>query len=293
MCAVEFKPLTMDVMEEYLTLFSGTPSRASDYSFTNLWGWANEYGLEVGRTPNLFWIRQTRPEVRYWAPVGDWNAVADWANCPMMTAGRTFIRVPQQLADLWQAALGDGVQVQEDRDQWDYLYDAEKLATLSGNKYHKKKNHVNQFKKQYDWQYHPMTADCIEAVLQLQQEWCLSRECEESETLLAENEAVIRVLEYWDTIPGLKGGALYVNDVMVAYTVGEALTDDTLVVHFEKARSEYRGVYQAINQIFVEHEGTGYTYVNREQDLGDEGLRKAKLTYHPADWLRKSTVTVL
>ncbi|MFV0423387.1 DUF2156 domain-containing protein [Oleidesulfovibrio sp.] len=293
MCAVEFKPISMDVMAEYLEFFSRTPSRASDYSFSNLWGWAQEYGIELGRTPNLFWIRQTRPDVRYWAPVGDWSAVADWSKCPMMTSGRQFIRVPEQLSELWQQALGDRIEVQEARDQWDYLYLSEDLAKLSGNTFHKKKNHVNQFKKKYDWQYHPMTADCIEAVLQLQEEWCLSRECEESESLLAENEAVIRVLEYWDTIPDLIGGALYVDGLMVAYTVGEPLSDDTMVVHFEKARSEYRGVYQAINQIFVEREGQGFTYINREQDLGDEGLRKAKLTYHPVDWQRKNTVTLL
>ncbi len=149
MHTVEFRPISMDVMAEYNAFFAKTPVRTSDYSFTNLWGWALEYGIELGRTPNLFWIRQTKPEVYYWAPVGDWAVVKDWPQCPMMVPGRAFIRVPEQLATVWQKRLRGGVQVIESRDQWDYVYLAEKLATLAGNKYHKKRNHVNGFKKQY------------------------------------------------------------------------------------------------------------------------------------------------
>lgn len=292
MSDLQFSPISLDRMHEYNERFAKCPSPSSDYSFTNLWGWAEEYGLEWAWSTTHVWVRQTRPDVSYWAPLGPWNEV-DWSQCPLLKAGeRVFNRVPQQLMELWQAQLGDRVQVEEARGQWDYLYSAEELATLSGNKFHKKKNHVNQFKKQYMFEYHPLTPDCVEHVIALQEEWCQWRECEESEALLAENEAIIRVLEEWDVIPGLVGGAIYINGEMAAYTVGEKLTDDTLVVHFEKARNGYRGAYQAINNLFVAAEGADYTYVNREQDLDDEGLRKAKLSYHPVDFLKKYTVTV-
>ena len=79
---------------------------------------------------------------------------------------------------------------------------------------------------------------------------------------------------------------------MAAYTVAEALTPDTLVIHFEKGDTQYKGIYQAINQMFLAHEADSYKWVNREQDLNDEGLRKAKLSYHPADFLRKYRVTL-
>ncbi|AAS97026.1 DUF2156 domain-containing protein [Nitratidesulfovibrio vulgaris] len=291
MSATDFSPVTLDAMQDYLALFARTPRRASDYSFTNLWGWAEHYGLEWRFEHGLCWLRQTLPEVRYWAPVGPWGDI-DWASCTCLGKGMEFIRVPEELASLWREVLGDRVTVQETPGQWDYLYDSADLADLKGNRFHRKKNHVNGYAKAYGIDYHPLTPDCIEAVIEMQEEWCQWRECAESESLLAENEAVIRVLEEWDSIPGLVGGALYAEGRMVAYTVGEALDDETLVVHFEKGRGDYRGVYQAINQQFVQYEGARFRLVNREQDLDDEGLRKAKQSYYPVDYLRKATVRI-
>lgn len=292
MIALDFRPVSMADMETYNELFRRTPRRASDFTFTNLWGWAEHYGLEWAFAHGLCWIRQTLPEVRLWAPVGPWDEV-DWAACRCLDAGGAFIRAPQELCDHLQGYFGDRVQVEETRGQWDYLYDRDDLAELKGNKFHKKKNHLNAYLKAFGETYHPLTPDCIEGVMELQDEWCQSRECTESESLLAENEAVIRVLEQWDRIPGLLGGALYAEGRMVAYTVGEPLDDTTLVVHFEKGRPEYRGVYQTINRAFVRAAGEGFRLVNREQDLEDAGLRQAKESYNPVGFLCKNTVRIL
>jgi uncharacterized protein len=105
--------------------------------------------------------------------------------------------------------------------------------------------------------------------------------------LEAENTAIERVLKEWDRIPGLMGGALEVESEIVAYTVAEALTSDTVVIHFEKGDTRLKGVYQAINNLFLADAATGFEYVNREQDLDDEGLRKAKLSYNPIRFLKK------
>lgn len=292
---LEFSPFTMDIMDDYLAHYANAITRASDYSFTNLWGWAEEYGMEWSRTKNLFWLRRTKPTVQYWAPVGNWDAV-DWSACDTFLSIKPdteFIRVPEEIMKRWVAALGDRIAVEEDRDQWDYLYNAAELATLSGRKYQKKKNHLNAFKRLFTWSYHPMTADCVEQVLQLQKEWRNSPEHEGMPALEAEDRAVVRVLEQWDTIPNLHGGTLYVDNKMIAYTVGEELTKDTLVVHFEKALISYRGAYQAINMLFAEDAGAGFQYLNREQDLGEEGLRHAKMSYNPVDWEKKYRVRFL
>lgn len=294
MSDLQFSPITIERMEEYLERFQQCPAPSSDYSFTNLWGWAEEYGLEWAWSPTQIWIRQTLPDVHYWAPVGPWEQV-DWSACPFLAPEqgvRAYHRIPEQLKVLWEKQLTERITVEEAEGQWDYVYRSEDLALLKGNRFHKKKNHVNQFKKLYAWEYHTMTPDCIEHVLRLQEEWCQWRECEESEALLAENEAIVRVLEEWDVIPGLLGGALYVDGEIVAYTVGEKLTDNMMVVHFEKGKNGYRGVYQAINNAFVQNEGQGFELINREQDLNDPGLRKAKLSYHPVSYLKKYTVTV-
>ena len=224
-------------------------------------------------------------------PVGPWNEV-DWKACTCLKKGATFIRVPDELLAIWRGAFGDRVTVEETPGQWDYLCSVEDLAELKGNRFHRKKNHVNRFSKVYGVDYRPLTPDCIEAVIDMQEEWCQWRECAESESLLAENEVVKRVLEEWDRIPGLVGGSLFVEGRMVAYTVGEALDDETLVVHFEKGHSDYSGVYQSINTLFVQHERGRFRFVDREQDLDDEGLRKAKQSYYPVDFLRKNTVHI-
>lgn len=288
----EYSPISFDGIEHYLSLLRLTENRASDYSFANLWGWAPHYGLEWRFDGLLCWIRQRRQKACHWAPVGPWGEVSNWADCPEMAPGTRFIRVPRTLCELWGVALEDGIRVEEARGQWDYLYLSKELASLSGNRFHKKKNLVKQFQKLYDYEYRSLSADCVETVLKMQTEWCRWRDCESSEALLAENDAVARVLARWNDIPGLCGGIVRIDGVPVAYTLAEPLNDDTLVVHFEKAAGGVKGAYQAINYLFCNDQGIKYTYINREQDLDDEGLRQAKLSYNPVNFSRKCAALV-
>jgi len=124
----------------------------------------------------------------------------------------------------------------------------------------------------------------------MQQLWCEWKSCDDIPGLRAENHAISRVLRKWDRLPGLLCGALYVKDYMVAYAVGEPMTEDMVVVHFEKGLAEYKGVYQAINQAFLEHSCSGFKWANREQDMGEEGVRKAKESYNPSHFLKKYRV---
>lgn len=287
----QFTPLTLDGRDEYLARLARCPQKVSDYSFANLWGWCEEYGLEWSFGDSHVWLRQTRPEPLLWAPVGPWETV-DWARCPTLNQGGSFIRVPACLAALWDRALPGRVEVDEAREHWDYVYSVPELSLLSGNKFHKKKNLLNQFRKTYAFDYRPLTADCIEEVLQMQLEWSMWREAECDATLCAENRAIARVVKDWDRLPNLLGGAIRLDGRMIAYTVAEALDDTMLVIHFEKGHTGFKGVYQAINQMFLEQQGQGFAYVNREQDLGDEGLRKAKLSYNPVLFLEKRAVRI-
>ena len=289
----DYSPISFDGMRDYLDLLSKTNSLASDYSFANLWGWAPYYDLEWRFDGTLCWIRQNRPEPCYWAPVGPWDQVQDWKSHPEMASGARFIRVPHTLCELWSVALEDAVEIEESRDQWDYLYLSSELSTLSGNRFHKKKNLLKQFQKTYDYQYNSLAEACVETVLKMQTEWCRWRDCESSEALLAENDAVARVLARWNDIPGLSGGIIRIDGVPIAYTLAEPISDDTLVIHFEKAANGIKGAYQAINYLFCNDQGVNYTYINREQDLGDEGLRHAKLGYNPVDFSKKCAARML
>jgi hypothetical protein len=109
--------------------------------------------------------------------------------------------------------------------------------------------------------------------------------------LAAESRCIKRVLEAWGDLFGIKGAIISVDDRPAAFTVAEVFREDALLIHFEKGLHEYSGIYQAINQMFLEHNRT-YSLVNREQDLGDEGLRQAKLSYNPAGFVRKYRVRI-
>ena len=265
---------------------------ASDYSFLNLWAWAEEYGLRWSWEDNLVWIRQTRPDDVFWAPVGPWNMI-DWqTRLKDLRNGKVdFIRVPQQLADYWRRSLGDLATFEEERGHWDYIYAASDLTGLKGNRYHKKKNLLNQFVNKYDYTYVPFESELIEQAMAMQDAWCTWRDCESSDVLSAENKSISRIFSSWDQLSGTLGGAILVDGSMVAYTVAEALTEDTVVIHFEKGDTSYKGIYQAINQMFIAHSASHFSLVNREQDLNDPGLRKAKQSYHPTEFLQKYRVT--
>lgn len=287
---MDFKPIQIDRAEDYHQHLKSTPQAASDYSFANIWGWAREYGLEWAFSYNLVWIRQNEPQPVYWAPIGPWEDI-DWS----AVFGREdfspgFKRVPETLATLWRHHSGDQLRIEEDRDNWDYIYDVEELVALSGNRFHKKKNLLNQFKKQNDYRFESFSAAMIEEALALQDDWCTWRDCEDSEVLSAENRAIQRVFVAWKAFPELLGGVILVEDIIAAYTIAEPLDEETVVIHFEKGCPAHKGVYQAINQMFLESLEGRFRYVNREQDLGDEGLRKAKLSYNPVAYNKKFRV---
>jgi hypothetical protein len=283
-----FEHICLNRQDEYKTALAACPEVTSDYSFANLYGWAEHYGLSWRFEHGLVWLRQSIAAETFWAPVGDWNAV-DWRSLPCLSGPARFTRVPEALLRIWREAFGDRVCAVEARDHFDYVYSVPELVELKGNKFHKKKNLLNQFEKGYIFEYTPMQADCVEEVLDMQAEWHGWQE-HASEALEAENQAISRVLKVFDRMRGLLGGTVRVGGKVIAYTVGECLSPDTMVIHFEKGDTRYKGVYQAINKHFLAAQEDRFTFVNREQDLGDEGLRKAKLSYNPSHFMQKYDV---
>lgn len=289
---LEFSPLAIGLRDDYTALFDRCSEKTSDYTFVNIWAWSDERQYETAFAHGLLWPRVTRPQESLWAPVGDWQA-ASWEETlsDLFPGGASFERVPETLAELWKATLGDRVAVEEQRSEWEYIYLVQELIELRGNRFHKKKNLWSQFQRAYDWSFRNMGRDDVEEILEMQHLWCEWKSCDDIPGLRAENHAIARVLTNWESLPNLLCGALYVKDYMVAYAVGEPMTDDMAVVHFEKGLADYKGVYQAINQTFLEHCCPGFTYVNREQDMGQEGIRKAKESYNPVHFLKKYRVT--
>ncbi|MGE4293439.1 MAG: DUF2156 domain-containing protein [Desulfovibrio sp.] len=282
----------IDQVEEYNRILATCPQiPTSDYAFANIYGWAEKYGLELALRNGLAWIRQTLPETVYWAPLGAWENY-EWTKCCIVPELGRFTRVPEYLALLWEEKFDGSIEIKECREHWDYIYNVPELIELRGNRFHKKKNLLKQFVKLYKFEYSPLGPECVEEVLEMQEEWLRwFEEHNPSDALKAENVAITRVLQQFDQIKGLQGGAIRIDGKVVAYTVAEPVSDESIVIHFEKGNTLYKGVYQAINQMFLEAQAGKYLYVNREQDLGEEGLRKAKLSYNPAFMLKKFEVT--
>jgi hypothetical protein len=288
-----YHAIALEQQADYDARLKQCATITSDYSFVNLWSWAEEYELTWAWEEDLVWIRQQKPEVRHWAPIGPWDRI-DWQLALSRFAPETdtFVRIPEKLMHMWHQQMADHLSFEETRGQWDYLYAVDALVELQGNRYHKKKNLLNQFKKKYDFRYQPFEAALIHKAVNMQQDWCTWRDCEAVAALAAENKAIAKVFDNWDRLTGLTGGALLVGEQMIAYAIAETLPDSTLLIHFEKGNPEYKGVYQAINQMFLVQAKLTASVVNREQDLGDDGLRRAKLSYHPIDFLKKYRVVL-
>jgi hypothetical protein len=187
----------------------------------------------------------------------------------------------------WKAA---GMKAELDRSQCDYVYLVQDLVELKGRKYHRKRNHIKQFQEKYSYRYIPLTPEWVPQCLQLEAEWCDLRHCEASPGLRNESLAVKEGFTHFEKL-GVKGGAILINEKVEAFTLGDPLNPETVVIHIEKANPAYEGLYPTINQAFLEHQWSGYAYANREQDLGEEGLRKAKESYFPHHMVNKYSIT--
>lgn len=287
-----YHSISLDLLPEYRRCLALSPQKTSDYSATNLFCWADIYGLEWHCDGQCVHIRQTKPHPINWAPVGPWDRI-DWAGHPALNPGTSYVRVPELLKDIWARSLPEGaLSVSEARGQWDYVYLVQELIDLKGKKFIDKRNHLNYFKRSFDFKYQPIVPELLEKVRCMQCKWLCWNECPDSPSLVAESSAINRVLDNWDHLPDLMGGLVTIDNQVVAYTVAEPLDNENLLIHFEKGDHTVRGAYQAINQLFLEHQGKDFIYVNREQDLDEAGLRKAKLSYNPDRFLKKFAVDV-
>ncbi len=174
----------------------------------------------------------------------------------------------------------DGFGIKEDRDNFDYLYEANRLMSLSGKKLHGKKNHYNSFVKSWEYEVVEIKGEkVIKDVIKKAQE--LYEEKEDEDCMLYYELQAIKDIAYNINELSLKGIAVYVNEKLEAFSIGEKLNEDLAVIHIEKGNKDINGIYSFINKTFIDRCFNDVKIINREQDLGVEGLRKAKMSYYP------------
>ena len=291
----QFKDLSLEEKPLLDEAFSRFPPVISEFTFTNLFIWRHAYQIKISRFKDFLCLLADEEENSFFfPPIGEGDVVECFRILLQYLEGRgvppKISRVPEtMIAPIdWKE---EGLLANLHRDQSDYIYLTEDLIKLEGRKYHRKRNHIKQFKEKYSYQYIPLASEWISECLRLETEWCDLRHCEAIPGLLNESLAIKEALTHFQSL-GMKGGAILINGKVEAFTLGEPLNGDTVVIHIEKANPSYEGLYTLINQAFLENQWSGYTYVNREQDLGEEGLRKAKESYFPHHMVNKYTITL-
>jgi hypothetical protein len=285
-----FEPLSLTHQGLVDDFFRRFPPQISEFTFTNLFIWRRHYELQVSVVHGfLTFLGQPPGSAPFLFPPVGGGDIRAWAQAgfeALRTAGHRprISRVPGPVAG--ELASLPGAELVLDRDNSDYVYLTENLVQLSGNRYHSQKNHVNRLKKSNDWEYFPLTPELVNECLNLQEAWCRLRQCEESPSLLNEEQAIVEAFKQIDSLR-YRGGVIRRQGKVEAFSLGELLNPDTVVIHIEKANPEIPGLYALINQQFLEKEWGTIRYVNREQDLGEPGLRKAKESYHPDHLVEK------
>lgn len=280
----DFKPLSLEDRDQITACLRRSPPVTSELTFTNLFMWRYHYNFQWCLADDtLLIIGQIDKAPPFGLPpVGPGDLSSAIEQLLSFLANQSDIpeihRVPEVLAQHYSAALS--LEVLEDRANSDYVYRAESLISLSGRKYHRKRNHTKQFRKRYDYRYQPLKDDWIEACLELEEQWCRLRSCVDNPALLNEEQAIREALLHYNHLE-CQGAALVVDEKVVAFSLGEPLNPDTALIHLEKANPEFSGSYAVINQEFCQNAWSDFTYINREQDLGESGLRKSKLSYYP------------
>ena len=200
-----------------------------------------------------------------------------------------ILGVSNYMCDIIDSHMPDMFNAKPERDYADYIYTREKLVRLSGKKLQGKRNHINKFKSLYpQYVYRPLTPDLIPHCVELERKWRMAQGSPDGAT--EELRAMTCAFDNWDNLQ-LMGGTIWVDETLVAFTFGAPINHCTFDVCVEKADTSYEGAYAIINQEFASHLPEDYFYINREEDMGDDGLRQAKLSYKPDILLVKNSLT--
>ncbi|SCJ20706.1 Uncharacterized conserved protein [uncultured Clostridium sp.] len=296
-----FKEIDINAYEELRPYFNSVDYEACEYCFTTLYMWrhtyktsyyiGDEFAIIVGE------YEGDRFSVLPLAKKDKIHKALDFMINYFKTEDhQIYLRaVTKEVVELLQKDYPGKFKYIEERDYFDYVYDAESLRTLAGRKNQKKRNHINYFLKEYEgrFEYKKLEEKDFDQCIELLKAWA-NNKAEHGDTDDGIDDEFIGVKKIFDNYDVLKQdvkiAGIYIDSKLEAFTIGENINENMAVIHIEKANPEIRGLYPYINQQFLVHEFKDVEFVNREEDLGIEGLRKAKLSYHPCKFVEKYTV---
>ena len=287
---LDFQPVKIEDRDLILNEIPESASQICDFSFGNIFCWSVGENTRIAEKDGFIFLRSRFNGVKSYAfPWGKGDVKTALKiieeDAKERNADFSFYCLSEDQAEILKEIYGEKLVLEEQRDFFDYVYLREKLATLSGRKYHSKKNHVNSFCKKNNFSYEELNENNLKECLEFSHQW---HKCGERNPKLDEEMLVIeKAFEHFGELH-LSGALLRVDGKIVAYALGEAMPDGkTYCTHFEKASPEYLTAYAVINKLFAENSLGGFEYINREDDAGVENLRKAKTSYHPEHLVKK------
>jgi len=296
---IDFKPILLSDKKAIDACLSGNTYRTCDFCFANMFAWQIMFKTTFSIIQDTLFIRYqcAAGALCYTIPVGKMPL---YKSLPMIIQDAEANNIPFRMkgitVEMWdeiQEVMPDFFQFAPDHANNEYIYFSEKLITLKGKKLQSKRNHINRFKKDNpDWHYFTLSShEELHECCEMLDKWEDLNLHKTEESFRYDYLATKTMLENFDAL-GLRGGYIRVNGKIVAFTIGQPLTEDTFVIHVEKAYSGINGAYTIVNQQFVENEASDYKYINREEDMGIENLRKAKESYYPDILLQERVVTL-
>lgn len=283
---IEFHPVAAADGQWAQPLLWQSGHASCEFSFVNLFMWSHVYHTQIARFENWVVARSESENAYHYlypAGSGDERAALEAILQDARDAGRKLViySVPPDAAPRMGAWFPGLFRFEDVRDDYDYIYDARELAELPGRKFQKKRNLCSRFERDNpDWQFRPLTPDVLPAVRRFNNEWCQLYDNRDDAGIAAEHRAIELVFQHYGEL-GLKGGYITAGGRIVAFSFGSALNAKVFDTHVEKALYDVTGAYNIINREMARAFCGGCQWINREDDVGEEGLRKAKLSYNP------------
>lgn len=267
---MEWHPLELQDRRLIETALQENPLPLSDYSFTNLWMWNSARNYEIGLIDSFVCIRfQEQGQLLYLYPLGIGNRLSVIESMIQKSKRPFTMRAIPENSHLPYPLVPEN-------DRFDYIYSFNDLLHLTGNAYQPKRNLIHQFVNTYSFAFLPIEQNTLPSIVQMENQWFIERQEQGAHN---EHQASIRLLADFPHL-SIFGGALVVENKIIAYAVAEYMNENTLLVHIQKALKEYKGAYQMMNQQLLA-QVKPVDFVNFEEDLGLPNLHKMKHSYHP------------
>lgn len=299
-----FKQITLEDMDLFTEVFKRIKPIASEFTFPYLYMWRKDYNFSYTIVEDHICL------------ISRSNVYAPYSFCPIPIKGVNdeqklkkairfieeyfeengmslrYARISESCIGKLESVYQDSVTIEPLPHTFDYVYNASDLINLAGKKFSKKRNHISQFMRLYgDYEYVPVTEDNLVECKRILDQWADKYEIN-IDSRNSERFACYDLFDNWNRFTSLKGALIKINGSFEAFTIGELLNPETALIHIEKANTDFHGLYTIINRDFCRNEWSNVKYINREEDLGIEGLRKSKLSYNPAFMVKKFLVKV-